>query len=144
MTDLYDSEDLGEPSSFERGLPPQLPPGSSDEAHRARQEAINHQHHTEIASLRVGRHRHGNALSRMEGQLTNMRQEQAGMRQEFRAEIEELRVEVKGVSEDVSMARQEVAEIRPDVLRVRKLLAWGGGSGLVILALLEVLGLLRG
>lgn len=128
MTDLYDSEDA--PPVFARGLPEQLPAGAPVDAQLARHEAIIHTHHEEIASLRVGRHRLGNAVSRVEGQLT-------GMRAEMRAEIEEVRAEVRGV-------RQEVAEIRPDVLRLRKLLAWGGGSGLVILAVLEVLGLLRG
>lgn len=126
MTDLYDSGDDGTTRQPDCCWPPPLGPEAPWQAHAARHETLLHSHHNEIASLRVGRSRLGNSVSRVEGQLSGLRQQ-----------LDSLRVEVHDL-------RSEVAELRPDVLRVRRLLAWGGGSSVVVLVVMEALSLLMG
>lgn len=117
MTDLYESDGSGE--VFARGMPPQLPADTPVEAHLARHEAIIHTHHEEIASLRVGRHRLGNAVSRVEGQL-------AGMRREMRDEIEEVRTEVAGLRGELVGVRQDLGEVMDSTSALRGLARRGG------------------
>ncbi len=82
--------------------------------------------HLEIAQDRLG------VLERRAG-----RAEQGVVRIEAR--MTHMEGQLASLQAGVVRVEARVDEIRPDVLRVRRLLAWGGGAGFVILAVMEAL-----